>query len=189
MNKILVAITGLAIIAAAAVGGFFLQQKFSTEEQVTAAAPHSSRSAISVIGKPRPDFSLPDLEGTLRSASEWDGKIRLVNFWATWCPPCVREMPAFIEMQEQYKDKDFVVIGIALDSKDRVDDFINNLLDINYPILNGEAATELTTLYGNRLGVLPFSVFIGKDNKIISTHNGEITADTIKSVLLSQNVK
>jgi len=190
MNKIIIALAGFAIIAAAAVGGFFLQQTTSTEEVVN--APHSSRPSISVVGKLRPDFSLPDLEGTLHSASEWDGKIRLVNFWATWCPPCVREMPAFIKMQEQYKDKDFVVIGIALDFKDAVQNFVDNMdmnLGINYPILNGEAASELTTVYGNRLGVLPFSVFIGKDNKIISVHNGEITADTIKNVLLSQNVK
>jgi len=186
MNKLIVTIAGVAIIAAAAVGGFFLQQTFSTEEVVS--EPHSSRSAISVVGKLRPDFSLPDLEGTLHSASEWDGKVRLVNFWATWCPPCLREMPAFIKMQEQYKNKDFVVIGIALDYKDAVQDFVDSM-DINYPILNGEAATELTTVYGNRLGVLPFSAFIGKDNKIISVHNGEITAETIKNVLLSQNVK
>lgn len=174
----------IALLAAA--GGFLLQKNLSPEPTEKLPAP---QSAISVVGQLRPEFVLPDLEDTQRNISEWDGKIRLVNFWATWCPPCVREMPAFIEMQEQYKDKNFVVIGIAIDYKDAVQDFVDTL-GVNYPVLYGEmAALELTTLYGNRLGVLPFSVFVGADNKIISVHKGEITAETIKNVLLSQNVK
>lgn len=175
----------IALLAAA--GGFLLQKNLSTETTTEKqAVPHSP---ISVVGKLRPEFVLPDLEDTQRNISEWDGKIRLVNFWATWCPPCLKEMPAFIEMQEQYENKNFVVIGIAIDYKDAVQDFVDTL-GVNYPILYGEmAALELTTLYGNRLGVLPFSVFVGADNKIISVHKGEITAETIKNVLLSQNVK
>lgn len=178
----------ILIAASAAIGGFFLQQNLSTEANVSTAP--IKPSSISVVGQLRPDFSLPELEeGKLRTASEWDGKIRLVNFWATWCPPCLREMPAFIEMQEQFADQDFVVLGIAVDRLDAVETFVETM-DINYPILVGDAAAlELTTLYGNRLGVLPFSAFVGKDNKIISVHNGEITAETIKSILLSQNVK
>ncbi|MCK5334840.1 MAG: TlpA family protein disulfide reductase [Gammaproteobacteria bacterium] len=175
------------IAIAAAIGGFFLQQKQAPEETTLVTPP--TRHTVSVVGQLRPDFTLPDIEDKQRNASEWDGKIRLVNFWATWCPPCLREMPAFIEMQEQFADKDFVVLGIAVDRKDAVETFLETM-DINYPILVGDAAAlELTTLYGNRLGVLPFSAFVGKDNKIISVHNGEITAETIKSILLSQNVK
>lgn len=180
----------ILIAAAAAVGGYLLQQNLQQPTTEQAIKTHSSEtSPVSVVGQLRPDFSLPDLEDKQRSISEWDGKIRLVNFWATWCPPCLREMPAFIEMQEQFGDKGFVVLGIAIDYKDTVQEFVDSM-GVNYPILYGEmSALELTTLYGNRLGVLPFSVFVGKDNKIISVHNGEITAETIKNVLLSQNVK
>ena len=177
----------ILIAIAAAAGGFFLQQNLTTEK--TVQQQPVSKTAISVVGKLRPEFVLPDLEGKPRNISEWDGKIRLVNFWATWCPPCLREIPAFIEMQEQYADKDFVVLGIAIDRKEAVETFLETM-DINYPIFIGDmAALDLTTLYGNRLGVLPFSAFVGKDNKIISVHKGEITADTIKKILLSQNVK
>lgn len=178
----------IALIAiAAAAGGFFIQQNQTSEKAVT--KPHTSRPTVSVVGQIRPDFTLPDIEGKQRNVKEWDGKIKLINFWATWCPPCLREMPAFIEMQEQFAKKDFVVLGIAVDRKDAVETFVETM-DINYPILIGDAAAlELTSLYGNRLGVLPFSVFVGKDNKIISVHNGEITAETIKNILLSQNVK
>ena len=175
------------IAIAAAAGGFFLQQTKSPEE--VAREKVTDKSPISVVGELRPEFSLPDLEDKQHNISEWDGKIRLVNFWATWCPPCLREMPAFVEMQEQYANKNFVIIGVAIDRKDAVQDFVDTI-GVNYPILYGEmAALELTTSYGNRLGVLPFSVFVGADNKIISVHNGEITAETIKNVLLSQNIK
>lgn len=183
MKSIIVII--IAILAA--VGGFFLQKNFSVE--TASEKTPITKSPVSVVGQLRPEFVLPDLEGKQRNISEWDGKIRLVNFWATWCPPCVREMPAFVEMQEQFADKNFVVIGIAIDYKDAVQDFADTM-GVNYPILIGEtAALELTTLYGNRLGVLPFSAFVGADNKIISIHKGEITAETIKNILLSQNVK
>jgi len=180
----------ILIAAAAATGGYFLQQNVQTPSADQAVKTHLAKSSpVSVVGQLRPDFSLPDLEDKQHSISEWDGKVRLVNFWATWCPPCLREMPAFIEVQEQLGDKEFVIIGIAIDYKDTVQDFVDSM-GVNYPILYGEmSALELTTLYGNRLGVLPFSVFIGKDNKIISVHNGEITAETIKNLLLSQNVK
>lgn len=175
------------VVIAAAAGGFFLQQSQTSDK--TVAKTHVSRPTVSVVGELRPDFTLPDIEGKQRNIKEWDGKIRLVNFWATWCPPCLREMPAFIEMQAQFADQDFVVLGIAVDRRDAVETFVETM-DINYPLLIGDAAAlELTSLYGNRLGVLPFSVFVGKDNKIISVHNGEITAETIKSILLSQNVK
>ncbi|MDH5393703.1 MAG: TlpA family protein disulfide reductase [Gammaproteobacteria bacterium] len=183
MKKIII----ILIVVAAASAGFYFQQNQTTDDATPAITVN--KPAISVVGLLRPEFVLPDLEDKARNISEWDGKIRLVNFWATWCPPCLREMPAFIEMQEQYADKDFVVLGIAIDRKDAVQDFVDSI-GVNYPILYGEmAALDLTTAYGNRLGVLPFSVFVGKDNKIISVHNGEITAETIKNVLLSQNVK
>ncbi|MDH5518696.1 MAG: TlpA family protein disulfide reductase [Gammaproteobacteria bacterium] len=186
MKKIIIA---LIIIAAAAAGFYFQQNQSKPPLNSAAKTSAKASSAISVIGQLRPEFILPDLEDKPRNISEWDGKIRLVNFWATWCPPCLREMPAFIAMQEEYADKNFVVLGIAIDRKDTVQDFVDSM-GVNYPILYGEmAALDLTTVYGNRLGVLPFSVFVGADNKIISIHNGEITAETIKSILSSQNIK
>ena len=72
----------------------------------------------------RPGFELKDLDGELRNANEWNGQVMVVNFWATWCPPCRKEMPAFIELQEKYGSLGLQFVGIALDDAQKVEDFI-----------------------------------------------------------------
>ena len=182
MNKF--AIISLVVVAMAA--GVLLQHYYNQPTTTTRDANTSpiTPSASPLIGQQRPDFQLPDLDDETRDINEWDGKVRLLNFWATWCPPCKREMPAFIDMQEQYGERGFQVIGIAIDRKDSVQDFVDTI-GVNYPVLYGETETmALTQLYGNRLGVLPYSVFIDKDGTVISTHSGEVTAETIETIIL-----
>ncbi|MCP4044224.1 MAG: TlpA family protein disulfide reductase, partial [Gammaproteobacteria bacterium] len=65
-------------------------------------------------GKPRPEFSLNDLTGTPRRVREWDGRLLFVNFWATWCPPCLREIPTFIELQDRYGSRGLQFLGVAV---------------------------------------------------------------------------
>ncbi|MCK5665029.1 MAG: TlpA family protein disulfide reductase, partial [Thiotrichaceae bacterium] len=84
----------------------------------------------------RQDFSLPDLKGQQQPFSQWNDKVVLLNFWATWCPPCRREMPDFIEVYKQYKDKDFIVVGVGIDDNDKIAQFVKKL-GVNYPILVG----------------------------------------------------
>lgn len=123
----------------------------------------------------RPDFTLIDLEGSPRSIRDWDGKVILVNFWATWCPPCVREIPAFIDLYEAYKDKGFTIVGVALDNKQDVIDFIDPM-GVEYPILLGDQkGIKLTQEYGNRLGVLPYTVVIDRNGRIVARHRNEMT--------------
>ncbi len=153
--------TGLAF--AGLVSGYLFNQWTQQQklEQVTAKTTSGKISDI------RPAFTLPDLEGKMHSVSEWDGKVLLINFWATWCPPCRKEIPAFIELQDRYRDKGFVVIGIALDQKQAVIDFTDPM-GVNYPILMGEdGAIELAKAYGNSLGVLPYTVIVDRKGKII----------------------
>ena len=133
-----------------------------------------AKEATSVIKLHRPDFLLPDLDGVKRSVAEWDGKPVVLNFWATWCPPCRREMPMFKAMQKKYADRGLQFIGIALDEEIKVADFVEEM-ELNYPtLLAGDQAVSVSTAYGNRFGALPFTVLINRDGIITKTFRGEV---------------
>ncbi len=146
-------------------------------------APSARGFTDAMIGKLRPDFALPDVGGKVHRASEWDGQVLVINFWATWCPPCVREMPALNELYLAHKDKGFAVIGIALDAADDVEQFIDPM-GIDYPVLVAEEeGLELARAYGNRLGVLPYTVVVGRDGRIRAVHPGEIDREQAEEYL------
>ncbi len=137
------------------------------------------------VGVPeiRPDFSLSSLEGGKRSLSEWDGKIILLNFWATWCPPCRKEMPDFIELREQLKGKPFEVIGVAIDRAEPVQDFVDGI-GVEYPILLAELeGLTIMREYGNQLTTLPYTVVIDRNRKIIKTFRAEVTKEEVLEVI------
>ena len=130
--------------------------------------------STSVIGSTRPEFALADTEGKTHNIKEWDGKVLVVNFWATWCPPCRREMPAFIELQDELGAQGLQFIGVAIDDADKVADFIDTY-GVNYPMLLGDlAAIEVGKKYGNRFGALPYTVIVDRQGKISFTRRGEL---------------
>jgi thiol-disulfide isomerase/thioredoxin len=127
------------------------------------------------LGIQRPGFTLKDLAGKPHAVSEWDGKVLVVNFWATWCPPCRNEMPLFVALQKQYGDQGLQFLGIALDEVFAVQDFTDNF-EVNYPILIGENdAVKITKAYGNHLGALPYTAIIDRQGKIDFVQPGELT--------------
>ncbi len=120
----------------------------------------------SLIGGLRPDFGFQDLDGRMHHAAEWDGKVVVLNFWASWCPPCRNEMPAFVELQGDLGARGLQFVGIAIDRADAARDFADEI-GVNYPILLGEAAAlPLMTALGNRLGALPYTVVIDRSGRI-----------------------
>jgi len=136
-----------------------------------------------LVGQRRPDFRLPDLEGKEHDISEWDGQVVLLNFWASWCPPCQKEIPDFIQVREALAPRGFEVVGIAIDQRDMVQDFVDGL-DIPYPILQGEAdAAEVSRRYGNSLGGLPYSVLIDRHGKIRYARARPLTADELRKMV------
>lgn len=133
----------------------------------------------------RPDFMLQTVDGEVRSISEWDGQIILIDFWASWCIPCRREMPIFNELREIYGDQDFEVIGLAADELDNVKQFIAEV-PIDFPIVYGDIfdVMDISKEYGNYSGGLPFSAFIDREGNIQFTQKpGEISFEEAEEIL------
>lgn len=157
-------------------GGNELVKLFSNEEEITAAALAQRNLQVT-------DFSLHDLQGNTHDFHEWDGKVRVLNFWATWCPPCRRETPMFVEMQEQLGSRGLQFVGVAIDEKQKVQDFMNTF-GVNYPMLIGtEDAIEVAEQYGNRFGALPWTVVIDRNGTIVHAQGGEFTRQKADSVI------
>ncbi len=135
------------------------------------------------IGIQRPEFAAPDLDGKYRNIKEWDGKVIFLNFWATWCPPCKKEIPDFIELQSAYGDQGLQFVGIAIDDEEAVREFAETL-GINYPSLVVQAdGVNLAKRYGNGIGALPYTVIINRDGEISNTFRGELSKIRAKELL------
>jgi thiol-disulfide isomerase/thioredoxin len=121
-----------------------------------------------------PSFKLPDIEGTERDFSEWSGKYRLLNFWATWCAPCRREIPLLKAFQDEYGDEGFQIIGIAVDFPEEVAAYAESA-EFNYPILVGqEDAMAIAETSGVDFIGMPFTMIVAADGELLNSHMGEI---------------
>ncbi len=121
------------------------QTEVKAEEKTT--QPSGDKAPTSPGGKPAPSFTLQDLNGKTVSLSDFKGKVVVLDFWATWCPPCVKEIPHFIALYEQYKDQGFAMVGISVDSEgiSVVKSFARKY-QVNYPILMTDG--QVDKVYG-----------------------------------------
>jgi thiol-disulfide isomerase/thioredoxin len=163
--------TGLIIIAALlALGGGIMVRGFLSPTEQTKPIP-------------LPEFNLPDVEGNQHNISEWQGKIRIINFWATWCPPCIKEIPEFIALQEQYAAKGVQFIGIAIDDQESVEKYLAST-KINYPILIGEVnGIALAHQLGNIIDAVPFTLIVNQQGQIIHRQPGEFSREQIMAII------
>jgi peroxiredoxin len=130
-----------------------------------------------LIGETRPDFTLQDIDGVQRNVDEWDGKILVINFWATWCLPCLKEIPDFIKLQEKYNEQNVQFLGLAMQSAEEIKEFISDT-GMNYPALAGiQDVSNVGKLFGNRFGVLPYTVMIDRNQKIVFIKSGPLSYD------------
>ena len=118
--------------------------------------------------------SFPDLSGSEKTLGSWQGKVIVLNFWATWCPPCKEEIPAFMRLQQAYADRGVVFVGVAVDEKDNVESYAK-AMHINYPLLiGGMNAMELAQRAGNRQGGLPFTAVVDRQGRIVTAYLGPV---------------
>lgn len=121
------------------------------------------------------DTELESLEGGRKPLGAWKGKVLVVNFWATWCGPCRKEIPEFIRMQQNLGGQGLQFVGIAIDEKDKVQAYVREF-GINYPVLVGELdAVEMSRSLGNELGGLPFTIVIDRSGKVVHSILGATT--------------
>ena len=154
-----------AIAFTAGAAGFWVARLIPQTPGVTAAAPKPFANA-SLEGQPAPALSLPDLDGKARTLKDWPGKWLLVNFWATWCAPCMHEIPALIAAQAQYEKAGLQILGVAMDDPDAVRTLMKDK-GFNYPSLVGDEAVQgIMEQFGNTLGALPYTVLIAPDGVI-----------------------
>lgn len=130
-----------------------------------------------------PMFSLPDTSEKMHAISEWQGKTLVINFWATWCQPCLKEIPEFIQLQKQYEKKNVQFIGIAIDELPAVMRY-KNTVAINYPILiSGEwEGFDLAQQLGNSSNTVPYTVVVNSVGNIIYRHAGAVKKDDLVTV-------
>ena len=166
MQKIIVITT---IVIAAAAAGFVFQQRQATSEPASAM--------IEIAGA---EQQIVAIDNYAAQIAQWDGEARLINFWATWCAPCRREIPLLKELQASKDAKQLQVIGVAVDYMEEVVAYAEQA-QFNYPILVGqEAAMEAAETSGVEFIGLPFSLLLSPSGELISTHIGEIKDEHIE---------
>ncbi len=163
-------IFGTALLALMA-GALF----YAARIPVTTAPPAStSVSSSELVTVSHPEFALPDIEGQLRDFSEWQGHHRLINFWATWCAPCRREIPLLKAFQDAHGDNGFQVLGIAVDYPEEVEAYAEDAA-FNYPVLVGqEDAMAVAESSGIEFIGMPFTMFVAADGEYLGAYIGEL---------------
>lgn len=180
----LIGYAAVAVVAAAVGFGVYrygIAPKIAPQTVTAAQEPEQAAAAPAVaesepgIPTTLPEFSLQDRDGQMRSIHSWPGKSMIVNFWATWCAPCRREIPLLREIQSKHGAEGFQIVGVAVDFREDVLKYASEI-GIDYPILIGEQdGMDAVTKFGMGSLGFPFTVFTDTQGRIVLTHVGELT--------------
>lgn len=174
-------VVGVAL--ASAVLGFLLFRAAAPVEQSSPVPPFGAPVIDAGVGELFPDVAFGSPSSSSLQVADFDGQVRLVNYWATWCPPCVKEVPDLQRLFETYRERGFVVIGVALDEPAKADAFLRELA-VTYPsVTDRRNAVLVMQQLGNKAGALPFSVIVDRSGTVREARLGVITeADAAKLI-------
>jgi len=183
----------VAVLAVSAVSGFIFY-RLSAPRPTLYAAPGATAAPLPQPSPPAqspaaprtperlPQITLPGLDGRTRSLTEWKGRPLVINFWATWCEPCRREVPLLRSLRRERAGEGLEVVGIAIDSPDAVQQYVADQ-GVDYPVLVGEKnGLAAITAFGMD-AVLPFSVFADRTGRIVTLKVGELHPDEAQLIL------
>jgi thiol-disulfide isomerase/thioredoxin len=165
----------VAVAIGAAALGFFFGQPQIQSPQKTDISPDAAAKLV--------DLAITTPQGQAASLAQWRGKVRVVNFWATWCPPCREEMPEFSRMQDRLKDKGVQFVGIGIDTPDNIINF-SKTSPVSYPLLMGSYdILKLTVALGNKASALPFTVILDREDRIAYIKTGKLSEAELERLL------
>ena len=180
---------GICILA-----GFFAGRYFFGSPDAPAITPQMLTGAPTTTARPEvatvtampdrlPEIRLPDLDGQERSLAEWSDGPLIINFWATWCAPCLREMPMLEATWQANRDEGLSIVGIAVDRLEAVGPYIEQT-GVNYPILVGQsAAMEAAEAFGPDFAGLPYTVFAAAGGLVVGVWSGELHPEDLGRLL------
>ncbi|NCF60230.1 MAG: redoxin family protein [Gammaproteobacteria bacterium] len=175
MSRVLL-VFGVALFGLMA-GALFMAGRIAAVKKEPAAAGQpqfETMEAPALEANSHPSFSLMGLDGEMHDFDEFDGRHRLLNFWATWCAPCRREIPLLKEFQAEQGDDGILVIGIAVDIMEEVREYAE-AAEFNYPILVGEMdAMAVAEQSGLQFHAMPFTMIVSANGEFLNAHFGEL---------------
>jgi len=173
-RRLLIIFAGVAIIFAALLAAVM---RFSQPAQVEAPPSVSTGSLFAA--------NFTDAQGKPQAITQWQGQILVVNFWATWCPPCREEMPELSALQDKYRARGVVILGISTDDAVKTQQFAGEN-PVSYPLLAADFdVLNLAEALGNDRDVLPYTVVLRRDGSVVTSHFGRIDLQALESTITS----
>jgi peroxiredoxin len=135
------------------------------------------------LGKKAPDFALVDLNGEKHQLSDYEGKGVILNFWATWCKPCEKEMPYFNNQYKAFKEQGVEILAVNIGETDMVVKDFAERFDLSFPIMI-DHKSEITTAY--KVDPLPVTFLIDKEGKVVKVHTGQFVSENALKKLVEE---
>lgn len=172
-----------AVAATAGVAGLWLGRQNAAPSAGAPPQAEVQQNAAPETAATPAEIAVLDLSGQAHTLSEWRGSLVVVNFWATWCPPCVTEIPAFVQLQQEWGGRGLQFVGIALDDLEPTRQFVQTH-GVNYPILVGEnEVMQMMREMGNAIGGLPYTVVLDREGQQRYAHQGEWSLEDARRTL------